>query len=154
MKKTLVLLLVPTSVFGYCPAHPDISTEFQESEFVFLGEVASEEPVEENGDFYDGINYTLTITEQFKGAHKNSFIVFSENSSGRFPMEKGVGYLIFTSRQSVLLADGPAFAVSNCGNSGPAGEQETAITQVRELAEHVAQPMVQRDGHASGAPAR
>lgn len=154
MKRILALLVIPISASAYCPAYPDVPNEFRGNEFVFVGKVTSEEKVHASGDFFDGINYTLQVTEQFKGMPKKSFVVFSENSSGRFPMEQGVSYLVFASLQSGLLADGPAFAVSYCGNSGPVAEKESSIVQVRQLAKHAAQPAVQRDGPASGGPAR
>lgn len=133
----LAMLVSPLSANAFCPDWPDVAAEFQRSELVFVGTVVGESEVHRDGDFYDGINYVIDVGEVLKGAPSRPFVVFSENSSGRFPMEAGSTYLVFTSVQSGLLADAPVHTISNCGNSGAVEERKAQLVEVRRLAKAV-----------------
>jgi hypothetical protein len=58
-------------------------------------------------------------------------VVFSENSSGRFPMQRSERYLLFISRD---VED--QLVIDNCGNSGRLSEKAEALRAVRTLASH------------------
>ena len=142
------------SALAYCPDWPGVPGEFLRSELVFVATVKSEAKVYADGDFFDGISYTLAVTERLKGEPKALFVVFSENSSGRFPMNIGASYLVFTSLESGTLADQPAYTVNYCGNSGLVVEKEAALAQARRLAKHSAQQRAPADGPRAARSAR
>jgi len=119
---------------AYCPSYPNVEQEFWESNLVFVGKVISEEKVHETKDgFFDGINYRISVMEFFRGNANREVVVFSENSSGRFPMDIGKSYLVFTSITSGTFAGGPVYTVSYCGNSGEVTKGKKALALVRKL---------------------
>jgi hypothetical protein len=101
---------------------------------VLVGKVVAEEKVIASGDYVDGINYRLSISEMLSGKQMKSITLFSENSSGRFPMKVGASYLIFASPEHGLLPGQPALTVNNCGNSGLLSESQLKLQEVRRLA--------------------
>jgi len=113
---------------------PSIQEEFDGSLYVVTGTEISETPVgdspDPDTDFYAGTNYKIRIGETIKGPHKRLLTVFSENSTGRYPMDRGTSYLLFIDKI------GGRLAVDNCGNSGPVKISEAAITAARAVAKH------------------
>lgn len=70
-------------------------------------------------DPYVGALYQVQIRQSLKGPTPARLVLFSENSSGRFPMVVGRDYLIFVRDQrEPWLDDRPALSVDPCGNSG------------------------------------
>jgi hypothetical protein len=65
-----------------------------------------------SGEHYDGGVYSVQVDEVYRGHPGRSFEVFSENSSGRFPMQRSERYLLFISQ------DVDQLVVDRCGNSG------------------------------------
>lgn len=98
--------------FGVClNGNPSVEREFASSALVIEGVVKSSEPVPENENFMEGNRYLLEITRTLKGKHRPAIEVFSENSSGRFPLEVGAAYRLF------LFEETGRWQVNNCGNS-------------------------------------
>ena len=81
----------------------------------------------ESGNYYDGHNYTVEIEEVFKGNLKSPVVIFSENSSGRFPMPIGNTYLIF------VYYELGRHQISNCGNSGLLADRQDAVRAIQAL---------------------
>jgi hypothetical protein len=107
-----------------------IDKEYRQSEFVFVGEVIAEKPdpgVEGKDKWIAGTFYSLKVKKLFKGISVGSINLFSENSSGRFPMKERVEYLIFAS-----YCDGRLFAYSK-GNSGELTKVKKVMKQVKRL---------------------
>jgi hypothetical protein len=96
-----------------------VEAEFQRSPVVAIARVISERqvPEERGSGALDGTLYTLRIQESFRGQARGRLAVFSENSSGRFPMEKGGTYIVF------LYDQGGRLSADNCGNSGVVSER-------------------------------
>ena len=120
------LFLLPgmLSVKGVClNGHPSVVDEYKGSKAVALATVIGQRDAPETSDgFYlRGIFYHLRIERSFHGNLGNNAEVFSENSSGRFPMVVGAKYLLFINQQHDRLL------VDYCGNSG------LASTQLKEL---------------------
>jgi hypothetical protein len=71
--------------------------EFRESQAVLIGTVGSERniPDPHNPGFWTGTLYKLKVNALLKGAVGTSVEVFSENSSGRFPLVVGSRYVLF-----------------------------------------------------------
>jgi hypothetical protein len=105
---------------------PAIETEFNSSQSVFVGKAVSRSPIPESGKYYGGQNYGVNVQKVFKGNLPKTLTVFSENSSGRFPMIVGKTYIIF------VYYDG-RHQIDNCGNSGLVSEKEEVVRTLRLL---------------------
>lgn len=140
--KIAALLLVaalPMAASAYCgKGHPDVAQELNDSRLVLVGSVSSATDWSHAGGFTDGTLYSVEVTESLKGEAPPTMTLYSENSSGRFPMEVGVSYLIFAYEGVFEFRTSPEFAVDNCGNSGSLREPkaQAALKQVRRLIHH------------------
>ena len=85
--------------------------------------------VPESGGYYEGKEYTVQVKEIFKGKPNKKINIFSENTSGRFPMEIGKTYVIF------LHQELGRYQIDNCGNSGLLSEKQATVKSVRQLRE-------------------
>lgn len=106
-----------------------VAAEFQRSAAVVTGKVVNAEEVPPLPPYFDldGTNYTMTIDAVYRGNPPNPLVLFSENSSGRFPMVVGSSYLVF-----VYEAAG-RYSVDNCGNSGPIDQNASVLETVVRL---------------------
>ncbi len=107
--------------------HPKVSAEFFKSDAVFIGTVLKERTIPEKGGAYDGWMYRLRVKQTFRGSVRDTAEVFTENSSGRFPLVVGETYLLFAYKQVGRLT------IDNCGNSGPLSRAEDLISQIRKV---------------------
>jgi hypothetical protein len=80
---------------------------------------------------YEGTQYTLRVEQLFKGRARKTVVLFSENTSGRFPMDVGEKYLVFVYRSEYKHR--AIFAVDNCGNSGRLSEKPDVLGQVERF---------------------
>ena len=125
----IVLAIVPSRAVAVClNGHPSVEQEYRQSSLVFVGRVTAASAVPERKSSYEGTRYTIRVEEIFRGRPRRTINVFSENSSGRFPMDIGVDYLVFLS-----LRTGEPAVVDSCGNSGPVSETAPAIATVKHL---------------------
>jgi len=85
------------------------------------------ESVPESQGFDEGHNHTLKVTTVYKGEKTEQITIFSENTSGRFPMEIGKSYLLFVHEYEKRLQ------IDNCGNSGLASKKSEEIKQLHNL---------------------
>lgn len=104
-----------------------IPTEYSRSELVLVGKVVSERVIPEGSDL-GGINYRIVPLHILKGPPSRNIVLFSENSSGRFPMTVGASYVLF-----VYHAEG-RLAVDNCGNSAPQAQAAATLATIEKLA--------------------
>ena len=125
---TLLLVLATTGAHAYCgKGHPSIEQEYADSSVVFRGLVNSSRQVPSAKGFEEGVVYTLAVQELVRGKLGRTVDVFSENSSGRFPMKHGAEYLIFAYRDRGRLS------VDNCGNSSELPASTNALQAARRL---------------------
>ena len=112
-----------------------IAGEFNRSVYVVLATAISHTRVPESSDqyFLAGQNTTIRITTLFKGPTEKVLTVFSEFSSGQFPLNLNQSYLLFIYREHGRLS------VDNCGHSGPTKFSGKIISAVRVLSAHAAQ---------------
>lgn len=111
-------------VSGY---HIPLDKEIQTARSVAIGIVISAKEVSAPySDVDEGTVYRVKIEETLRGKRYNAVDLFSENNSGRFPMEIGHRYLMFISKDRATLY------VSSCGNSGELPERAEAVGAVRE----------------------
>jgi hypothetical protein len=105
-----------------------VEAELNRSTAVVLGTVIAERATAGTKNLLEGVIYTVRVDETLHGDAAKTLELFSENSSGRFPMEKGKTYILFLYREL------NRFAVDNCGNSGLITEKKAVLTSVRQLA--------------------
>jgi hypothetical protein len=118
----------PASNAAVClSGQPSVSEEFRSSDAVFVGYVISERAEPESKNYFDGDTYVVRIEEPLRGLLRGQIRLFSENSSGRFPMIVGAKYLLFVYRELGRTM------VDACGNSGLVSERSEALSLVRRL---------------------
>ena len=108
--------------------HLSVEQEYRESWAVFVGQVLqSREVPEAPPNWLGGTRYIVHVTRTFRGSPPSYLDLFSENSSGRFPMDSGALYLLFAYR------DLGRTAIDNCGNSGLLSKTTAILDTVRTL---------------------
>jgi hypothetical protein len=107
-------LHMKTALLFYCP-HDSISldVEWHSSNLVLVGQVRGATRVAAKGNDMGGIAYRIHPTEILRGHPKTDLRIYSEDDSGRFPMDIGRSYLLFLRRV------GSTWRVDNCGHSAP-----------------------------------
>ena len=119
----LLAVLGPTTASAWCPdPKPSVGEEAAGSDYVLTAIVVGQREVPEKGKSYDGWSYRLRPTRVFRGRALSGSEVFTENSSGRFPLEVGKEYLLFATRNTEGRLE-----FTNCGHSGLAVERRSAI---------------------------
>jgi len=126
----LVAFTISDAAFGACLEDDySVAAEYARSVAVVQARVISERnvPDPEAPKFIGGTIYKVRVEESFHGALHGTVEVFSENSSGRFPMEKRKSYLLFLYREEGRLSADP------CGNSGFVSQKTNDLATVRAL---------------------
>jgi hypothetical protein len=126
----LVAFTISDAAFGACLEDDySVAAEYARSVAVVQARVISERNVPDPGapKFIGGTIYKVRVEESFHGALHGTVEVFSENSSGRFPMEKRKSYLLFLYREEGRLSADP------CGNSGFVSQKTNDLAKVRAL---------------------
>jgi hypothetical protein len=133
MRIIAALILCSSFTFAACPdGYPTISEEYKGAVMVVVGRVIAHGATPAEGDFYDGDIYTVIPTRVLKGAPGSKFDLFSENSSGRFPMELNREYLLF------VYGDHGRLMVDYCGNSDMLPRAKNTLAQTIAVATHEA----------------
>ncbi len=128
-------LILGAVVFGWSSAASafclngflSLEQEYQSSSTVLVGRVLSEKFTPETKNHLEGTTYSVRVEEMFHGSAIKTIKLFSENSSGRFPMKVGTAYLIFVHKELDWSA------VDNCGNSGELSKRSEAIAKLRKM---------------------
>jgi hypothetical protein len=110
--------------------HRSVGEEYRGSKAVVLARVVGQREVPETGDgfYFDATIYRIRIERAFQGSIDADAEIFSENSSGRFPMVVGSKYLLFIyERHDRLLVD-------YCGNSGLLSRRGKELRELERLA--------------------
>ena len=109
--------------------HPTVQTEYRLRNSVLVGTVISEHDESAVDKYFDqdGVTYTVKVDEVLRGRPPKTVLLFSENSSGRFPMQVGTKYLLFVYR------DHGRTMVDNCGNSEIFSSTSLVLRAVRKL---------------------
>ena len=113
---------------AYCPV-PEIRAngEFFKSDAVFIGTVLSIRETPDTDNNVGGWFYRMKVEEMFRGPVTIVITVYTENSSARFPLEKGRKYLLFAYKQNSRLE------IFGCGNSALLSEAADALTRLKNL---------------------
>lgn len=119
----LLITLVSPAAFGACVGDYSLSGEYKQSEVVLTGLVTDAHLIEDKDDpeAFAGIIYSVRADHTYRGGLQTIVRIYSENTSGRFPMELGTRYVLF------LHKSGPNLSAYDCGNSGPADEKAAVI---------------------------
>jgi hypothetical protein len=113
---------LPSPGLAVCPV-PKVQAngEFFKANVVFVGRVLSIRTVPDRGNDLGGWLYRLRVEELFRGPVRDDFSVFTENSSGRFPLELDHEYLLFAYKQNHRLE------IHGCGNSAKLSEAQNSL---------------------------
>ena len=106
-----------------------LNIEYARASAVVIAEAVAERtvPDPEDPEGFAATLYTAKIDESFRGTLRGVIELYSENSSGRFPMDIGKKYILFIyAHEGLLSAD-------NCGNSDPTDERTSVVAAVREM---------------------
>ena len=140
-----VVLFPGVRAAAVCPKpDPKVCSEFFKSDAVFAGRVESQRTVPATGSDYDGWVYQLRVHRVFRGTLGDTVDVFTENSSGRFPLEMGRKYLLFASRGDGRLV------IDNCGNSALLSEATETTRDIERLGKASSGEI---EGHVASRPA-
>lgn len=121
------LTLYPSPSLAACySGHPAPKTEFRESKLVMIGKVVSSKDVMsgEDPDTVGRTVYTVEARRIYKGHARPVISIVSENTSSRFPMDKGVDYLLFVSEYR------GEYFVDACGNSGRIDDSRSLMKEL------------------------
>jgi hypothetical protein len=123
------LLYCTSPSFAYCfQPVPTLVCEFLNSKAVFVGTVIAVRAAPPQGAAgVDGWLYELTVQELFRGPRRKAFEVFTENSSGSFPLDVAKKYLLFADEENGRLT------ITNCGNSSLESDAQEVIRDLRRL---------------------
>jgi hypothetical protein len=115
--------------FAHCfQTNPTVACELFNSDAVFVGTVISGRAAPPRGAAEpDGLLYRLSVQELFRGPRTKTIEVFTENSSGSFPLDVAEKYLLFADEKDGRLT------IANCGNSSLQSKAEEAIRELRRL---------------------
>ena len=123
----LLLLATPASGFVCVNGFPTVAAEYGRR-MVFIGTAVSERYERATKDWdQDGTTYAVRVDERLHGQLPKRVHLFSENSSGSFPMEVGTKYLLF------IYSDRGRTMVDNCGNSEVYSVSSPRLRGVRRL---------------------
>lgn len=118
----LSMTVLSSQARATCERYPTVEQEFAGSDFVFIAWVTSArmdwsttEP-----DMFNGVEYVVRPMTTFKGEPPAELLLYSENSSSRFPMMVTGWYMLFLGPAADMgFGDETrhARAISNCGHS-------------------------------------
>lgn len=134
MMKTIMLMsiiLATSMANAVClEGHHSIEKEYAGSQSIIIGKVTRQKDIPESGNYYDGNNYTVQVQDVLKGNPTSTIVIFSENSTSRFPMSVGNTYILFVHYEL------GHYQVDNCGNSGLLSENQAVVQAVRLLKQY------------------
>ncbi|SHH44794.1 hypothetical protein SAMN05216361_0146 [Marisediminitalea aggregata] len=107
---------------------PNVKNEYENNESVFVGKVVDEAYLSDDQGFYTALLYSIKVQYIYKGKLSGILVAFNNMDSGRFPMDVGKEYLIFTN------ASYSPIIISSCGNSKEVSNATETIEEVKKLA--------------------
>ena len=106
-----------------------VPAEYNRSAAVVTARVISERPAAESAGYYEeGVTYTVAVEKVYRGEIRGAVDIFSENSSGRFPMQTNGRWTRFS-----ICREAGRMMVDNCGNSGPVAEKTEVLRVLDRL---------------------
>ena len=131
---SVLVVAAAASAAAYCDSSPTVEQEFKSSVLVFVGKVTKERKVAlQSGAVTGGTFYSVKVAQALKGSPSKTVELYSENSSGRFPMQVGEQYLVFADYGVFEGIRGRKLAINNCGNSAPLAKAQKALAVLHAL---------------------
>ncbi len=130
MRFIAIVLFCSMAALAACPdGYPSVREEYAGSAYVFIGKAVKTHKVPGSADeyFLEGDTYKVVPTHVYKGNIQGSLELFSENSTGRFPMLLNREYLLFVREEHGRLR------VSNCGKSNLLSHAKKAVAEVARI---------------------
>jgi hypothetical protein len=125
----ITVVVEPRAAQAWCPEpKPSVRAGASASDYVLTAVVTAERVVPEAGKSYDGWSYRLKPVHIFRGRVHAGSEVFTENSSGRLPLEVGAQYLLFANRNSEGRLE-----ITNCGHSGLVNQRVAEIAVLEKM---------------------
>ena len=125
----LVSLALPGTALAACLLDDySVPAEYDRSVAVITGRAVAERAAPESTTHSGGTVYTVHVDEVYRGGFLRPLELFSENSSGRFPIHLHERYVLFIYQGLAGLS------VDNCGNSGPISQKTDVVRSVKALA--------------------
>jgi hypothetical protein len=125
------VLVVAKDAYAFCFAPQlRVSDEYYVSRLVLTGTVTISRNVvdPEDPEGWTGTFYTVQVDKVYRGTSPKSLVIYSENSTSRFPMELHRPYILFLTKDTEAN-----WMVDNCGNSGEVSLSSTVIEQLNQL---------------------
>ncbi|QWT19107.1 hypothetical protein KPL74_15300 [Bacillus sp. NP157] len=142
----LMLASMSSAKAACMDGHPSVRSELKDSQMIVVG-TATEEHVVPDPDDPEGYIFTIYVihvSEVLKGPKVDTFWLYSENTTARYPMDLGVPNLLFVE----TLPDNNY--VSSCGNSGPMEERGKVYRTVKKLVSNSPEPAARSSHPANG----
>src|SRR5438876_10376639 len=93
---TLAVCVLPRTAAAVCLLNDySVRAEYDRSAAVVTGHVISERSVGESGGYYEGVVYIVNVDVVYHGKMSGRIELFSENTSGRFPIPRPERYALF-----------------------------------------------------------
>lgn len=125
------VLVVAKDACAFCFAPQlRVSDEYYVSPLVLTGTVTISRNVvdPDDPDGWTGTFYTVQVDRVYRGTSPKSLVIYSENSTSRFPMELHRPYILFLTKDTEAN-----WMVDNCGNSGEVSLSSTVMEQLKQL---------------------
>lgn len=124
---TLLLFAIPA--FGFCfEPEPTVACEFLNSDAVFIGRVLSTRTTPAQGEQFDeGWTYEMNVLRMFRGPTGKTISVFTENNSGRLPLDNGKTYILFATKGQ------GRFVIGYCGHSALLSQAADTVKELDKL---------------------
>jgi len=130
----IFLALGATCAHAFClqPQPIRVCAEFFKADEVFTGTIISAQYMEDHipepyPDPQPGWHYRLKVLKNFRGPARGTVDVYTENTSGRFPLDLDKSYLLFAYKSGSILQ------VYGCLNSVELTDAGTALAEIRRL---------------------
>lgn len=115
------------ALISVAPRQMSMKSEFRKSAYVVVARAISRRDIGDRRDI-GGTEYRVVPSRILKGHPARSLVVFSENSSGRFPMDLNRDYVLFLHNWR-----GTRYSVDNCGYSGLVSDSARTLKQLESV---------------------
>jgi hypothetical protein len=125
------MMAIGRDVYAFCFAPQlQVSDEYFVSNLVLTGTVMTSRNVVDPADpeGWTGTFYTVRVDKVYRGNAPKTLVVYSENTTARFPMELHRPYILFLTKDTESN-----WMVDNCGNSGEMSLSFSVLEQLKQL---------------------
>jgi hypothetical protein len=130
----VLTVILTTPAYAWDWYHPDVKTEFRESDVVCVGRLISTQNVVDKDGFISGTFYSVRVEEDLKRAPGSTVRLYCDNDSGRFEINPGQDYLIFAFVNATFDGVvGPHLTINDGGNYGALNKTRVTLEAVRKL---------------------